>query len=183
MATWFTADLHLGHANIIKYCDRPFKDVNEMDSTLISYWNTIIQPNDTVFHIGDFTLGNINVVIDYLARLKGNIVFLRGSHDYWMGDYIERYGEDIFSRHDIVKDSILEVEINHQKIVMCHYAMRSWPASFHGSWQLYGHSHGRLESNRQPRQMDVGVDCHNFMPWSYEQIYSVLSKDRERALD
>jgi len=50
----FTADLHLGHANIIRHCSRPFANVDEMDRTLIDNWNEVVQPSDTVWMLGDF---------------------------------------------------------------------------------------------------------------------------------
>ena len=55
---FYTADLHLGHANIIKYCNRPFKDVDQMNETLIRNWNSRVKPEDTVIHNGDFCFKN-----------------------------------------------------------------------------------------------------------------------------
>jgi len=54
MNQWFSADDHFGHGNIIKYCNRPFKDSNDMNSSLIRNWNQRVKPEDTVFHVGDF---------------------------------------------------------------------------------------------------------------------------------
>ena len=52
---WFTADSHISHRNIIKYCKRPFSDVEEMNETLISNWNKVVGKDDFVFHLGDFS--------------------------------------------------------------------------------------------------------------------------------
>lgn len=51
---WFTADTHFGHKNIIKYCDRPFDSIENMDQTIIGAINNNVQPNDILWHLGDF---------------------------------------------------------------------------------------------------------------------------------
>lgn len=55
--TFFTSDTHFNHANIIRFCNRPFKDVEQMNETLIANWNRVVGTNDIVFHLGDFCLG------------------------------------------------------------------------------------------------------------------------------
>ena len=58
MKYWFTADTHLGHQNIIKYCNRPFKTLDEMDTAIIRNWNERVDPDDTVLVLGDFCFRN-----------------------------------------------------------------------------------------------------------------------------
>ena len=55
MTTFFTSDTHFGHENIIKYCGRPFKDVEKMNERLIKNWNEVVKDTDTIFHLGDFS--------------------------------------------------------------------------------------------------------------------------------
>ena len=78
--TFFTSDTHFNHANIIKFCNRPFKDVEQMNETLIANWNRVIGPNDTVFHLGDFCLGGAAEWTKVLDRLNGKIYLIMGNH-------------------------------------------------------------------------------------------------------
>ena len=56
MNIWFIADPHFDHKNIIKYCERPFNTVEEMNQTLIERWNSVVKKDDKVFCIGGFFL-------------------------------------------------------------------------------------------------------------------------------
>jgi calcineurin-like phosphoesterase family protein len=159
---WFTSDTHFGHANIIKYCNRPYENVQEMDETLISNWNKVVKEDDIVYHLGDFCLGSVE---HYLVRLKGHITILKGDHDrQWVG---------------LHRDSILRIEPpelideygNDRMIVLCHYAMRSWYKSHYASWHLFGHHHGKLPP--YGLSFDVGVDAWNYYPAS---LYYVAEK-------
>jgi len=86
MATWFTADLHLGHTNIIDYCDRPFADVDAMNRALIDNWNNAVRQDDTVWVLGDFALGKIAETLPIAGELNGHKLLLAGNHDRcWAG--------------------------------------------------------------------------------------------------
>jgi calcineurin-like phosphoesterase family protein len=156
---FFTADEHYGHTNIIKYCDRPFRSVEEMDYTMASKHNDRVGPGDIVVHAGDFTLihDRERVFREYVSNLNGNHIFLKGSHDYWL---------------DKKATQIWKKTIEGQYVVVCHYAMRTWHRSHFNSWQLYGHSHGKLEPIG--KQWDVGVDNNNFYPVSFEELKSIM---------
>jgi len=161
---WFTGDEHLGHANILKYCNRPFSNTTEMDNEIIRRHNEVVGANDTVIHAGDFSLKHD--VSNYLQCLAGKNVFLKGSHDYWGKDLNLSY---LFEKH-----------IEGIYVVVCHYCMRTWPRSFHGSIQLFGHSHGKLQDLEN--QYDVGVDNNDFYPVSLKTILQKIdyADDKQR---
>jgi calcineurin-like phosphoesterase family protein len=163
MSYFFTADEHYGHTNIIKYQNRPFKTVEEMDNILIVRHNEVVKEDDIVIHAGDFTMRYKN---SFSERLNGTHIFLRGSHDYWMDKELAGPYADIW-----------EQEIEGQHIVVCHYAMRVWSKSHYNSWQLFGHSHGKLEGIG--KQMDIGVDTNNFYPYSFADIKKIMSKKED----
>jgi calcineurin-like phosphoesterase family protein len=161
---YFTADEHYGHLNIIKYCKRPFRSVDEMDTAIIKKHNEFIRYDDYVIHAGDFSLGDKEYTNKIINRLNGHHIFLKGSHDYWLkGNKSYPY--------------ILEMTIDGQFMVICHYAMRVWAKSHYNSWQLYGHSHGQLEGIG--KQIDIGVDTHNFYPYSFKEIKRIMAKKED----
>jgi calcineurin-like phosphoesterase family protein len=128
-----------------------------MDEELIKRWNECVQPGDTAYVVGDFTGRRAE---QYAARLNGHIFFVPGSHDKWMLDFL---GLDRFGFLEYIYDKL---RVDGHKVVLCHYAMRSWPGSFGGSVLLYGHSHGRLP--QYGRSMDIGVDTNDFYPYDLE---------------
>ena len=156
---WFTADQHFNHKNIIKYCNRPFKTVEEMDETLITNFNEVVKPGDVTIHAGDFCFDSRKegVYRTYVKPLNGTHIFLRGSHDRWLPKSAMR---------------VWTKTIEGRYVVVCHYAMRVWEKSNYGSWMLFGHSHGRLEP--YPNQWDVGVDNNNYYPVSFEQLKEIM---------
>ena len=90
---FFTADEHYGHTNIINYCDRPFSSVEEMDAEIIKRQNELVGPQDVVIHAGDFTLSNKPFAENYIKRLNGTHIFLKGSHDYWLKSLLTQSGK------------------------------------------------------------------------------------------
>lgn len=160
MKYWFTSDNHFGHANIIKFCNRPFKNAGEMDQVMIDNWNSRVMPDDIIYNLGDFCMGD---PYPYLKRLNGEIRFIKGGHDkHFRKDY-----------KNVTQIKELEtVNLNGNIIVLCHYALRVWDRSHFNSWQLHGHSHGRLPS--QGKQYDVGVDGNEFKPLSLDEIIVIM---------
>jgi len=155
---YFTGDEHFGHQNIIKYCNRPFSSVQVMDAVIIANHNAVVSSGDVVVHVGDFTLKRGGKAQECMARLNGQHIFLRGSHDYWLPEDAPQ---------------IIEIEIGGQLVVACHYAMRVWPKSHYNSWQVYGHSHGRLPPIG--KQWDVGVDANGFRPLPFDELAAIMS--------
>jgi calcineurin-like phosphoesterase family protein len=78
---FFTSDHHFGHNNIIKYCNRPFENVDEMNAALIKRWNEKIPPDGDVYHLGDFALCHPEKLEEILDQLNGRIHLIIGNHD------------------------------------------------------------------------------------------------------
>ncbi len=161
MNYFFTSDEHYGHANVIRFNNRPFKDVYDMTERLIENHNSKVSDssNNTTIHCGDFHWSNTRKeaqkVID---RLNGNHVFLMGSHDKWLKN----------SPHH----ETWEHRINGQPVICGHYSMRVWAKSHYGSWHLFGHSHGKLGSFG--KSFDCGVDSHDYFPLTFDEVRGIM---------
>jgi len=80
--TFFISDTHFFHANIIKYCNRPYADVDEMNASMIKKWNKTVGKDDIVWHLGDFCFGKKENVVEVLPKLNGRINLVMGNHDH-----------------------------------------------------------------------------------------------------
>lgn len=186
---WFTADLHLGHGNIIKYCLRPFMSKEEEqraledprgkwriseatlkrhDNALLDTINAMVQSRDTLWILGDFCWGGVEETREYLGRIRcRNVRLVWGNHDH-------RSLEPMF--RSAVEQGM--VSVAGQSIWLNHYPMRSWNKSFHGSWHLYGHVHGRLVKEDQEKPWllvkDVGVDACDYQPLDFEMLRAYM---------
>ena len=173
MTTWFTSDTHFGHKNIIKYSNRPFETKEEMDFKMIENWNKRVGRADTVYHLGDFCFMDEQSGQSILNRLNGKKHLIIGNHDK-AGTRLQ--GWESISHYK-------EVSIDGQFIILCHYAMRVWNKSHHGSWMLYGHSHGSLPDDPNALSFDVGVDCHNYQPINMDEIRRIMKKKTWKPID
>lgn len=173
---WFTSDNHFFHRGIFEYCPdtREGANVLEMNEIMIERWNAKIRPNDRVFCIGDFSFHkDINVTINTLSRLNGQITIIRGNHDYHFRDHPEVFKHVVAEIVDYK-----EIRLDGFKIVLCHYPMIEWNGMHRGSMMLYGHVHGGLPLSPY-RSMDVGIDTRPGMtPYSWQEIHDLLI-DRE----
>jgi calcineurin-like phosphoesterase family protein len=163
MNTFFTADTHLGHSAIIRFCSRPFSNVEEMNEIIIKNWNLKVKPKDRVYIIGDFAFGSREKILNYTRRLSGHKILIVGNHDNIGQPSSYGFAE---------KYQLLTAKINGTYITMCHYAMRIWERSHYDSWHLFGHSHGTLEA--MGKSWDVGVDNNGFAPLEFEEVKKIM---------
>ncbi len=154
MAVWFTADTHFGHAGALALYRRPFASVPAMDAAMAERWNQTVKPDDEVWHLGDFALRTSAPAAAALLRsLNGRKHLVTGNND----------PPDIAALPEWASvQPYTEITIGTCRLVLCHYAFRTWNGMAKGALNLHGHSHGRLKP--LPRQTDVGVDCWDFRP-------------------
>ena len=171
MQYWFTSDYHLGHTNIIKYCDRPFNNLEEMNATIIRNHNQRVKPDDIVFHIGDFCFKNtaggkdgegIGVTAkEWESMLNGKIIHVKGNHDknnstktIVQGMLIKHCGHEAYLVHN-PEHANLNYRIN-----------------------LTGHVHQHWHVKRMPDNVlvNVGVDVNRFMPITFQEIMRIIAR-------
>jgi calcineurin-like phosphoesterase family protein len=177
---WFTSDTHFGHANIIKYSNRPFSGVAEMDAHIIDELNKVVKPGDTLYHLGDWLFGpdKVRRLHAYLDRIAcKNIITIFGNHDETI-----RKDASICDRFDWCGD-FLEEHIGGKRFTLVHYALRVWDKSHHGAFHLYGHSHGTLPDDPNSRSFDCGVDTElfghkRFTPYSLEEVIDIMETQK-----
>jgi calcineurin-like phosphoesterase family protein len=159
---FFTADTHFNHANIIPFCKRPFYSAEDMNAALVERWNSKVGAGDLVYHLGDFAWGDWGPALE---RLSGEIILIRGGHD-------KKEAKKFASRFLHIAD-LLDIVVEGYTIVLCHYCLRVWNKSHYDSWHLFGHSHGQLPA--LGKSLDVGVDGHEFTPWSWEEVKDYMA--------
>lgn len=160
---WVTSDTHFNHANIIKYCNRPFSSVEEMNEALINNWNNVISHDDTVYHLGDFAMGDKSLIPEILGCLNGHIHFIMGNHDNLniINNLVEK---------NLLKSIFWEevIKIGKKTIIMNHYPFGSLPDPLSNNpvIQLHGHVHSTPDKPwiGLDNQYDIGVDNNNFAP-------------------
>lgn len=166
---YFTSDLHLGHANIIRHCNRPFSSVEEMDETLIRNWAKRVKANDTVYVLGDLMFRNQKSPEEYLSRLKGKKHLIIGNHDK---DWIKKCKlEDFF---ESVNGLDYFSDGQHQ-MTLCHFPMMSWPRNTK-AYMVFGHIHNDTTAEywplicRSQLMLNAGVDINGFMPVTFDEM-------------
>lgn len=177
---FFTSDTHFGHRNIIKYCQRPFSCIEEMNDALIANWNRVVGKDDIIFHLGDFAMGGSAEWSRLLQKLNGKIYLILGNHD------LKTIGAG-FSRLEGVAMQML-INVKGQIIYLNHYPFLCYGGAYRNTWQLYGHVH-TCHANRgldvprlkmlMPMQYDVGVDNNNYRPVSFEQVKKIIRNQIE----
>jgi len=156
MKTFFTADQHFGHSNILKYCNRPFKDVEEMNATLIQNWNSVVSDNDEVFVLGDFALCKPPEMAAIFKQLNGaRKILIRGNHDRSIRQMLE------VGFHEV-----------HSKLEWKGWTLQHHPPEDTNRKTLCGHVHQNWV--RKGWTVNVGVDVWNFKPVASENLLTAV---------
>ncbi len=162
---YIIADTHFNHENIIKYCNRPFKNSQEMNQYIISKWNSVVKPEDTVIHLGDVGFGTTEEMKLLIGTLNGKKILIRGNHDLRRG--INGWKEVGFS--EVYKDKI---EINN--LVLTHYPIELPEERIN----IFGHIHDKPldEKYNKNNHFCVSCDVIDYTPITIEEIKNRMNK-------
>ena len=161
---YFTADLHLGHGNIIRHCGRPFASPDEMDKKVVRNWNECVAGDDEVYILGDLTMKPAPEAHDYLTKMNGRKYLVRGNHDKFLEAFGEWMGDFVW-----VKDYFV-LRLPSAKLVLFHYPISEWDGFFSGSVHLFGHVHNNAFPGVDGLAFNVGVDLWDYRPVSLDEI-------------
>lgn len=192
---YFISDTHFGHANIAsektsrwKGGWRKYESLDEMNQDLIRSINSVVDTDDTLYHIGDWSFGGIDNIWKFRSQINcQNIHLILGNHDHHIEDNRFLPGIEL-NAHDIFSSVSHYKEITHhgQPIVMSHYPMAVWHGNGKDWWHLHGHCHGSFKSIG--KSFDVGVDVaiKQFgepRPYSFNEIVAIMDKKNTELLD
>ena len=144
---YFIADTHFNHANIIKYCNRPFKNTYEMNEYIIKKWNSVVKEADTVYHLGDVGFGSLQEVKSLVERLNGRKILLRGNHDFKIG--VNTWKEIGF------------LEVYKKKIILDNLLLTHAPTKEveENQINIFGHIHDKPLDERFNKKNHICVSC------------------------
>lgn len=166
---YFTSDTHFSHTNILKYENRPYKDVQDMNSQMIKNWNETVTNNDQVYILGDFCFGSKEDTMKIANQLNGQKFLIMGNHD----QKVKTMSKEEKSCFGWVKDYYV-LKHNNMKFVLFHFPIQVWDCKHHGSVHLYGHIHSNLGNHSMEYDIknsyNVGVDVNNFRPIELNEI-------------
>lgn len=170
---WFASDYHFFHTNVIKYDNRPFKDIDEMNDSLITNWNHYIDKKDVVFYLGDLSFDKSEKTEKIIKSLNGKIHFIMGNHD---DDRFIKKLNRFETVSDYVNLSVVDLDNPRKKqgIMMMHFPLLSWDKEHHGDWHLHGHCHQNLLRDMpeyyKRKVLDVGCNGWDYCPLHYTDI-------------
>lgn len=161
MKIFITADHHFHHKNIIEYCGRPFKAVEEMDKVMMEKWNNKVGKDDLVIHLGDFALGHKEKVKETREKLNGTIILIKGNHDRVSDGFIIvedsiRMGNLVFSHRPISKNEIPKGCVN---------------------------VHGHIHEKESISGINVSVEKTEYEPILLEELEKKIVKEKDKKVE
>lgn len=172
---YFSSDWHLDHKRIIELSDRPFKDLSEMNETIITNMLAPLKPNDTFYFLGDLGFSK-EIIVQFLERVPKGVefVWIIGNHDEKFLPFFKG------------KMTYMEfININKKEVTLCHYPMKIWRKSNYNSWSLFGHAHINERARQfKPYGKMINVNCelHDYKPWTEDEIITEM-RNRPDNLD
>lgn len=202
---YWTSDLHLGHLNIIDFCERPFRkivvqagalgdveydipDVDAMNKALIDNWNDVVDVGDEVWVVGDLAMGRLQTTVPMAKALKGNKFLVPGNHDacHKMHGKWKRFVPLYEDAGFTILDSQVITKIDGTEVLVCHFPYTG-DSQFNdrfsgnrpddlGDWLIHGHTHSDVRL--RGKQIHVGVDAWGLQPASEDDIIALIQKER-----
>jgi calcineurin-like phosphoesterase family protein len=179
MTTFYTADQHLGHTNILTYCNRPWSSADEMNEGLLERWNAVVKPEDTVWVLGDWCMGKFAETIELTVLFNGTKHLVTGNHDRcWAGNaktkaasrgienatqrYLDAGFASVHQHVVFLEDGTLLCHFPYQDVDRHENKFADYQPYDRGAWLYHGHVHDTWKT--RGRMVNVGCDVWNFAP-------------------
>lgn len=182
---FFTSDLHFGHNNVIKFCNRPYTNTKEMEKALIDNWNSVVSNEDYAFILGDiFWFNHSKETKRIFGKLNGKKIYvLQGNHDDF-SSYLSKYLDERIEILDCDEVTLYVKGLQQKEYYLSHCPLMTWPHRENGVPNFFGHIHSGPRSNNEvdnnlplwPLQYDVGVDNNEYTPIEVRQIMQKLTQ-------
>ena len=170
---WFTSDWHLGHDNVVKFSNRPFNDINEMNEKIILNTLSVLRPGDELYFLGDLAWRryDLNTFFDKWPK-NVNFHWIIGNHDRsW----------EPFKKRCASIDNAKKIHIGENTVILNHYPMFTWDKSHYNSWLLFGHHHRNSHGTEivqefmlKGKMLNVNLEFNNYMPYPEEEITKIM---------
>lgn len=154
---WIISDTHFGHANIIKYCDRPYANTEEMEKALIKNWNSVVKADDIVYCLGDFALCGVDKKKELVEKLNGRKHLIMGNHDSGSPARYREFGFEEVSKHPIIIDGFFI--LSHEPVFLNEHMPYV---------NIHGHLHDKCYEGNQ--HINVSVERINYTPADFDVI-------------
>ena len=178
---YYISDLHIGHKNAIRFDERPFADIDDMEREIVRRWNEKVGADDDVYILGDVFYRYKGSRADFLKRLGGRLHLIVGNHDFEILKNEAALGcfESVDKLRQIVDDG--------RRVVMCHYPIISWNMKHFGAYHVYGHVHANINEGtifmmKQERAFNAGCMINNYEPCTLLELEENNRVFKDRVL-
>lgn len=179
---YYIADTHFRDQIIFDKCKRPFKSLDDMESTMINRWNNKIKDDDIVYVLGDIVNDDISS-IEIFNKLKGHKHLIVGNHDHSIIEDIKK--SNVFESIKFI-DLIID---NNRKVCVCHYPLMDWMDFNKEGILVYGHIHNKTEKNGYVYKLmkdyyknlpayNCGVDVCDFEPKTLDELIYIKEENK-----
>jgi len=175
MTIWITSDTHFGHDNIINYENRPFRSAKEMDESLVARWNSVVKPEDVVFHLGDFGMAPKEKMIAIFKQLNGKITLVRGNHEPPLSAILD------IGFHSVANE--IRLQYKHWEFHMTHIPQADlmYDEMRTNMINLHGHIHGKKRASCN--RINVSCDAWDYTPQTLDDLMMEYRKQRKGNYD
>lgn len=184
---YFTSDLHFGHENVIRFDNRPFKNVEEMDEELIRRWNNKVKPGDLVYVLGDLIWKTrSDDAHSLIRRLNGQIILIKGNHDRFLHN--AKAKKCLAGIKDYDDICVTLKDGTNKRCILSHYFIPMYNGHRYGAIHLHGHSHvteeaeQEIEIAKELNKRGFKNEIYNVgcMLWNYEPVTLDEILEREK---